>query len=361
MSSVSSCWMDQAGKWFLRSGIQEPHGGVARYYRSDVGANARISTEITGYAASTLVWLHRATGEEEYLAAARRAGLFLVRQAWDPAAATLPFEYAVDGELPRAFFFDLGIIVRGLVALFEATGEREFLASAQACAASMARDFAAGGEFHPIVTLPDKQPVPREARWSRHPGCYQLKSALGWYELYRQTGQADYQAGFEQVLAYALATQAAFLPGETQPERVMDRLHAYCYFLEGLLPCAGRAECAAALAEGLGRVTRGCEELGPVFERSDVLAQTLRLRLLAARLGALPLEEARAAREAARVRSYQFEHPDPRIGGGFGFGRKGAELLPYVNPVSTAFALQALEMWRQHQAGRLESAWQTLI
>jgi len=361
LSSVTSCWMDRAGEWFLRSGIQEPSGGFARYYRSDLGANARISTEITGYAASALVWLHQVTGRDEYLGAARQAGWFLARQAWDPAAATLPFEYAVDGDLPRAYFFDLGIIVRGLMALFRATGEGEFLAAAEACGASMARDFAAGDHFHPVVTLPDKQPAAPEPRWSRQPGCYQLKSALGWLELHQQTGQASYRARFEQVLEYALASQAEFLPGAAQPERVMDRLHAYCYFLEGLLACAERAECAGALAEGLARVAGLCEQIAPVFERSDVLAQTLRLRLWANELGVLPLDEARAAREAERVSGYQLEQADPRLSGGFLFGRKGAEPLPYVNPVSTAFSVQALELWRQHQAGRLKSAWQTLI
>lgn len=361
MSSVSPCWMDRAGEWFLRSGIQERSGGVARYYRSDLRTTTRISTEITGYAASALVWLHRLTGRAEYLAAARQAGLFLVRQAWDPVAATLPFEYAVDGDLPRAYFFDLGIVVRGLLALFRATGEGEFLAAAEACGGSMARDFAAGDRFHPVVTLAEKRPAAWEPRWSRQPGCYQLKSALGWFELHQQTGQGGYQACFEKVLAYALASQAEFLPGADQPERVMDRLHAYCYFLEGLLPCVGRAECAAALAEGVARVTRLYDEIAPGFERSDVVAQTLRLRLWAAGLGVVPLDEARAAREAERVLGYQLADADPRLSGGFLFGRRGAEPLPYVNPVSTAFSLQALHMWRQYQAGRLEAGWNALI
>jgi hypothetical protein len=26
-------------------------------------------------------------------------------------------------------------------------------------------------------------------------------------------------------------------------------------------------------------------------------------------------------------------------------------MLPYMNPVSTAFSLQALELWEQHRAG----------
>jgi len=359
--SLSGSWMDQAGAWFLQSGIQEACGGVARYYRSDLGANARISTEITGYAASLLVYLHRATGQAAYLEAARRAGRFLTRQAWDGAAATVPFEYAVDGSRPQAFFFDLGIIVRGLLALWRATGEREFLETAEACAASMARDFAAGEEFHPIVVLPEKRPVAREARWSRRPGCYQLKSALAWYELFEETGREEYRARYEQVLEFALRTQASFLPGETQPERIMDRLHAYCYFLEGLLPCAGRPECSGALAEGIRRTAVLLDEIAPVFERSDVVAQLLRLRLLAAKLAAVPLDAARATREAASIRDFQLEHQDPRVGGGFGFGRQGVELLPFVNPVSTAFSVQALRMWLQSEAGQLEAAWQTLI
>jgi hypothetical protein len=49
---------ERAAGWFLNSGIQEASGGVARYYRSDTRRNARISTEITGYAVSTFVYLH---------------------------------------------------------------------------------------------------------------------------------------------------------------------------------------------------------------------------------------------------------------------------------------------------------------
>ena len=34
-----------------------------------------------------------------------------------------------------------------------------------------------------------------------------------------------------------------------------------------------------------------------------------------------------------------------------GAGRRGGEIMPYVNPVSTAFSLQALALWEQHRAG----------
>ena len=80
-------------------------------------------------------------------------------------------------------------------------------------------------------------------------------------------------------------------------------------------------------------------------------AQLLRVRLLAEQLAGVPLDRAEAEEEAARVPEFQFQHSDPRIRGGFWFGRKGPELLPYVNPVSTAFCLQALKMWQGYLQG----------
>src|SRR5258707_3087888 len=41
----STLMLHRAYAWLLRSGIQEPGGGVARYYRTDVEKNAPVSTE----------------------------------------------------------------------------------------------------------------------------------------------------------------------------------------------------------------------------------------------------------------------------------------------------------------------------
>jgi hypothetical protein len=342
---------DRAGRWFLESGIQEPSGGVARYYRTDTATNHRISTEITGYAASTLVYLCNMTGDPRYPAAARKAGLFLTRTAWDPELKTFPFEHCTEGE-PLAYFFDCGIIVRALLSLWRTTGEAEFLDVARQCGRSMIADF--GTEFHPVVTLPSKKPVPGDGRWSRNPGCYQLKSAMALHELYEVTGHKEYLSAYEASLCASLQTHSSFLNMEPVRERVMDRLHAYCYFLEGLLPRADRSECARALAEGIDTVSCHLREIALGFERSDVRAQLLRLRLFAESTGA-PLDLHTAQHEAEKIRSFQCDREDTRMHGGFWFGRKSGELLPFVNPASTAFCLQALEMWRQYQAKEFRS------
>jgi hypothetical protein len=334
----------RAYAWLLRSGIQEPSGGVARYYRADTGKNAPISSEITGYAASALFHLHPLACDTT-LDAALAAARYLTRQAWCAQCATIPFEPGSE----HAYFFDVGIVARGLLAAWTTTRDVEFADRAQGAALSLAFDFLGDRSFHPIVTLPEKQPLAYEPRrWSRSPGCYQLKAALAWHDIGREFDDAHAARMFDAALTAALVTHDSFLPGSDDPENVMDRLHAYSYFLEALLAVGDRPECQRALLGGIERVGRLLREISPRFERSDVCAQLLRVRLIAHRLHGLPLDREAAAEEARRAASYQARSGDPRIDGGFWFGRKRGELLPFVNPVSTVFCMQALTLWQDH-------------
>ena len=106
------------------------------------------------------------------------------------------------------------------------------------------------------------------------------------------------------------------------------------------------------MTEGIERVGRYLREISPRFERSDVCAQLLRVRLIAHRQHGLPLDHEAAAEEARRAAAYQASSTDPRIDGGFWFGKKNNEMLPFVNPVSTVFCLQALALWHDHGEDR---------
>lgn len=349
-------------RWFLESGIQEPCGGVARYYRTDLGANYRISTEITGYAASTFAWLFRAAGDGRLREAGVRAGEFLLRQTWDRASGLFPFEYAADGDFaePLTYFFDNAIVVRGLLALWRVEPRREWLEAAYRCGVAMAREFPTADGFAAALVLPGRDPAEPDARWSRNSGCYHLKAALAWRELELAGFAGEFEASWRRALTHALATHQSFLPAGADAH-VMDRLHAYLYFLEGLLACPERADCRRALAEGIERVSEQLERIAPAFERGDVRAQLLRAKLYADALGIRELDEADARREVARILEFQAQDPDPRIHGGFRFGRKAGAWMPYVNPYTTAFAVQALEIWRLWRTGRFQPLWQDLI
>jgi hypothetical protein len=343
--------LERAGLWFLKSGIQDETGGVARFYQSDSRRNARVSMEITGYAVSTLVYLAKVTGGEQYLEAAERAAQYLVHEAWSEPNATFPFEPVSNSGAGYAYFFDCGIIARGLLAIWRATGDHEYFDRAKECGLSMAFDFMAEEAMHPILRLPEKQPAPYEQRWSRRPGCYQLKSAMAWHELAQATGHRELASAFERLLNYSLSTHSAFLPGDKDEVEVMDRLHAYAYFLEALLPVASAPECAAALRSGIERLAVYLRRIEPVFARCDVYAQLLRLRLFADVAGVQRLDESAADEEAAAIRAFQANGRDPRTTGGFWFGRKRGNLLPYSNPVTTAFAIQSLAIWQEYQDG----------
>ena len=302
---------------------------MARYYRTDAKRNLGVSTEITGYALSGFVFLQRTTSNEEYLNRARAAARFLTGVAWDSRNGVMPFELE-----PAAFtyFFDCGIIARGLLALWRVTCEQVLLDVAAAIGESMARDFARDdGRYWPILSLPDKRPLEMDAlRWSRSDGCYQLKAALAWRELAEATGDGQFEDWYQAALENALTTHETFLPGHPERLPVMDRLHPYLYFLEGLLPEADDTRCAAALAHGIRRVTEYVDEIAPDFVRCDVLAQLLRVRLCVEGIDA-------ASAEAGRVLAFQ------EAGGGYYFGRKAGEWVPHISPVSTVFAMQALE------------------
>jgi hypothetical protein len=344
--SPTDTFIESAGRWFLQSGIQEASGGVARYYKSDLRQNAGVSTEITGYTLSALLFLYQRTEDTAYLEAGLRAARFLTRAAWDVRLGTFPFEQATNGDSAFAYFFDCGIIVRGLLHAWRATEDSEFLDSAVAAGRAMLADFPGEGGIHPILALPKKRPIEWEPRWSRSPGCYQLKSAMAWQEIFEITGESEFLRGYESALQSALENDREFLPGDSDQQRVMDRLHAYSYFLEGLLPVLDRPECAAAFRNGLDRAGRYLREIAPVFARSDVYAQLLRVRLLGDALGT------DAVHQAEQAASFQIESEDPRVNGGFLFGRKNGEPLPFANPVSTAFCVQALALWDDRAAGR---------
>lgn len=343
--------LQRAGQWLLGSGIQEPTGGVARYYCSDTETNKPVSTEITGYTASAYAYLYRVTGENAYLERARKTAEFLSHSAWNGELSLFPFEHPSPSELSdrHAYFFDTGIIVRGLMAVWRLTEDKGLLNLAETAARAMRLTFFSGTDYHPILELPSKRPIERTQQWSRGPGCYQLKAALAWYDVGTAAGDESLCMAYVDLVRQALEAHREFLRASPDPHRVMDRLHAYSYFIEALIPMLEDADCREACAYAIETVAANLREIAPLFARSDVYAQLLRARIFVS--PALGIDSVAASEEAAALREFQAASSDKRIDGGFVFGRRDGVLSPHVNPVSTAFALQALEMWQAWQAG----------
>lgn len=339
----------RAGHWLLHSGIQAPDGGVARYRLTNSGQNLPASTEITGYAVAACCYLFEQTGQEQYLAAARRSGDFLTHTAWDPESRSMPFE--IHQGARYSYFFDCGIIARGLLWLHRLTGEEIYLSRARDVGQAMERDFASMRGFHPIVLLPCKSPEEYANWWSRMPGAFQLKAALAWRDLGETLNEPHFLDLYDRVLHFSLERYSETLDNETDEPKKMDRLHAWAYFLEGLQPETHRESIQYLLKSALAHGEQLREQLAPQFLRSDVCAQLLRIKLLA---GGRPNDG-----ELIRIESFQYQSEDPTLDGGFGFGRRDGAMTPHVNPVSTIFCLQALDYAAKN--GPSSGDWRKLI
>ncbi|MBM3727633.1 MAG: hypothetical protein FJW40_19710 [Acidobacteria bacterium] len=350
--------LSRCGAWLVHSGIQKPSGGFARYRRADLGRNERTSTEITAYAVCGLLHLHKTTREPVYRDAAARAGEFLLG-AWDAGIRAFPFETADEMGQPEplSYFFDTGIIARALLRLWRTTGSQQYLDAAALAGESMRRDFRTEipGRYHPILALPSKEPLPYAAAWSRRPGCFHLKAALAWRELHEATGDAAFEAEYDAAVCWSVANREGFLTAEPARERVMDRLHAFCYFLEGLLPVA--AAHRGVMEAGIEEAARELRAVRDLFSRSDVYAQLLRVRLL----GGLGVDMVSALEEARSLEPFQAESSDSQTNGTFLFGQRQGVLAAHPNPVSTVFAMQALQWWREFMDGKLRAGWRDLI
>lgn len=345
--------LERAGRWFLHSGIQNPSGGVARFYLADARKNKPVSTEITGYAASALTFLYEKTGKQAYLDRARLTARFLCEHVWEPNLGVFPFEHPSpsDESDHLGYFFDSGIIVRGLLAVWRVTRDARLLETAAAAAHSMLEVFRSDEGFHPILSLPGLKPLPREDHWSRTVGCYQTKAALAWWEAAAITGESEMRDAYLEMIGQALLDHEDFLPGTADRLRVMDRLHAYCYFLEALWPLLDRPDCVAAYRTGLRKVSALLRHSENHLVRSDVYAQLLRARVYGAIV--IPVDVPLARHEAQTLAGFQPVSDDPRIDGGFFFGIRNGEMQQHSNPVSTAFAMQALEVWRAFETGTM--------
>ncbi|HVW10116.1 MAG TPA: hypothetical protein VHC90_16115 [Bryobacteraceae bacterium] len=357
---MSAFSLARAGRWFLQSGIQEPSGGFSRYYRSEIQKNLPVSTEISAYAAKALLFLYRTTGEREYLDAARNTISFLINQAWDRTQNLFPYEHPSPTEESRhlTYFFDSGIIIRGLVAYWHFEKDDRILDLATAAAHGM-KAFWTGRDYHAILTLPDQKPLKRTAQWSTAPGCHQAKSALAWWELAEITGDETLKRQYLHMIESGMHTCRGFLAGANERLKIVDRLHAYSYFLEAMSPLLEQADVAKTYRFVLDEAAAKLRELAPEFCRSDVYAQILRARVRASHV--IPVDRAAASEEAAALAAFQVESEDPRFSGGFLFGKRAGVPSPHVNPVSTTFAIQALEMWRAFQAGDAEACLQPPI
>ena len=350
-------------RWLLTSGIQDESGGVARFYLADDRRYQDLSTVNTAYYISALLKTNEA-GEKEPQEYALKSGRFLLKHAFD--AQTELFRAELDGgnrSAIEARFLDCCIAVRALLHLWQATSDPVFLDHAERCGVALRTHLSrVDGSFFPLFDLQSGQPRAGTGSWSVEAEVYQLKSALAFLELSDATGNREFDTSMQLMLRWCLKTHEGFVGGDDDPENIMDRLHAYCYFLEGLQPVAAEQMAAShALQHGVLDVENLMQQVAARYQRCDVVAQLLRLRLYCDRIGIMELDFNQAEKESVALEQFQHQSTDPKTDGGFAFARRNGQLTPQLSPSATAVAIQALAMWEQAEDGAFREPWQALI
>lgn len=357
-------------RWLNSSGIQDESGGVSRYYRHQTAssqpvAHQPISTAVTGYFIRSLLWANRFSGDEPS-ERARLAGRFLLEHSFDLSREVFPFEHPMGARPPAslAYFFDCGMTIRALLQLAKATEDPSYLECAERCGLVMSTRMATvDGGFFALFDIDADRPFTDSGSWSVQAEVHQLKVGLAFLELFEATGRGEFEHATQGLRKWCLRRHESFLStDEPAPDKIVSQVYAYACFLEGLLPVAAlEQDSARALQFGILQIENLLGEYSEEYQRCDVIAQLLRLRLYADNYGVMELDYNSAAEEAAVVEAFQVQSPDPKIDGGFAFARRNGEIILDINPTATIFAIQALSMWDEGQQGAFRDPWETLI
>ncbi len=372
----------RATDWLLTSGVQvvgdDPrhHGGFASWYDTGTQSMPYVYSEITGYLVTSMCASHARTGDPRTLASATAAGDWLLRTAhpdtggfrclWPLTPSR--FDYKID----QIYTFDTGVIVSGLVNLYRAGGDARHLAAARTAADWLLRVMQKrDGLFLPVYDIAaGTPPAESPAEWSLCAGAYHTKVALGLLNLFEVTGAAAYRDAAVAACDAALALQRPDGRFVTFPPDGGTNCHPHAYAAEGLwvvgrllerddfLAASARAtDWLLAMQSADGMIPRHWHDGQPVYhERVDVLGQTLRLaaiHLAEGRIADSPALRRRLDLLAGHILANQMTSQDPRIDGGFAFGRlSDGTPMPHVNVWVTAFAAQALAAYDDLRTGR---------
>ncbi len=372
----------RATDWLLTSGVQvvsaDPRhrGGFVSWYDADTQSMPYVYSEITGYLVTFMCARHAGTGDPRTLASATAAGDWLLRTAhaetggfrclWPLTPSR--FDYKVD----QIYSFDTGVIISGLVNLHLACGDSRYLDAAGAAAEWLLRvSRKDDGLFQPVYDIARATPAPESANeWSLCAGAYHTKVALGLLNLFTVSGTTAYRDAAVAACDAALALQRPDGRFVTFPPDGGTNCHPHAYAAEGLwvvgrlLDRADFLDASAhatawllAIQSADGMIPRHWHDGQPVYhERVDVLCQTLRLaaiHLAEGRIADTPARRERLDLLAGHILANQMTSPDPRVEGGFAFGRlSNGTPMPHVNVWVTAFAAQALAAYDDLRAGR---------
>lgn len=366
--------IQKAADWLIQSGVQvvsdNPlhNRGFVSWYEADTLTMPYVYSEITGYLATTMCYLYDLTGDKRYLDSGIGAADWLLHTA-HPETGGFRCLFPItstrfDYKNSQIYTFDTGVIISGLVDVYRASSNDQYLAAAVKAADWIIRDVQKpNGAFYPVYDVDKRQFLESNNEWSLCPGSYHTKVAIGLVNLYTMTQNPIYKEAAEKACDFALTFQQPDGRFISFPDEGGTNAHPHAYSAEGLWVVGkvfGREDYLKSSAKATewllqwqsdeGYIPRHFHNGEPLYnERVDILAQTLRLASIHIGEGGLADNvetHAKLEKLIALINRNQAVSNDVRINGGFYFGRlSNGDQMPHVNVWVTAFAIQGLGLY----------------
>ena len=358
--------IELAKNWLLNSGIQNLKGEHKGAFNSWFDVNTKdypyAYSEITGYAITTLLHLHELTKYTIFLERAKLAADWLSNKATHKSGGILcryfydKADFMGSFENEEMFLFDSGMVLNGIINLYEITKEKKYLEFSKKLTDFMIGKQKQDGSFYAVYDAKNNKLTDSGDKWSTQSGAFHNKLAIGLLKLYEITKDEKYKDSAIKICDYSLK----FFKEDGRVinfSKTGDSLfHPHCYTIEGLY-VAGNYFKNNNYLESARKATRylfnNQKKNGGIpqmfkdnqfieFERVDILSQTLRAGVL------FDIEKNKL--ERLKNRLLEFQNLDEKQKGGFryGFDDKGNK-YEHINSWCTMFALQALILYERSQ------------
>ena len=381
-----------ASRWLTGSGIQHKgsdpalRGGVSAWYEIDEKIYPFLYSEITGYALTTFLYLHRIYPQSKFLKSAQAASDWLIQNALHADGGVKTRFYLVKHYVSpnycfhhgRIYSFDTAMVGYGLLQYFKESREEKALRAVEKILGFLTeRMKKKDGMFYPYFDSKTKKCGEDLQKWSDQEGTFHGKLALLLVDTYRLLKISSYRREAVTLLERCLGEQqkdGRFITGKKDKS---THLHPHAYTLEGLV-YAGihlkRMDFLEGAFKGFLWMLRGVSADGSVssiyidgsfshHERSDIVAQTLRIGSI---LYAVRPKRMRPYLEILEkikqhLLLFQVTSAKPQ-NGGFVYGSATDGLMRvHLNAWSTMFSLQAIWMHENWVCRRKKMSLECLI
>ena len=296
--------VDSVAEWMTGSGIQNEEGGVYSWYDTTTNSYSYLYSEITGYSITAFLYLNKIYKSEKYIEHAEKSAQWIIKNALSDCGG-VKTRYFIDKkaiddntsfEGGNMFSFDTAMVLYGFVNLYKETKKEIYLEYSKKMADflidTMQKE---DGSFYAIYNEEKGLVEDSTKKWSTQPGSFHSKNAMGLVDLFEVTGEEKYKKSALKICEFALTKQDKSGRFITDSASKSTHIHPHCYTCEGLSYVGNtfniksfKKSAERATMWALSRVDeKGINEFYypntdsfSDFQRSDIIAQVIRMGLL---------------------------------------------------------------------------------